>query len=626
MHLLLAFLAACLFKLCYAAPQTLAMQQRGNGAAWSSKPTWYSRYPLASVFSDKQAGDVDQYDVIEVAALSYNWLVQQNSDWKTRSTKKGYCLVAVIWDPVTQVFTVSSIPQGPRKEDMIKRATGPPSAFNPLIGAPNWYQQARGFIDANSKKGKFHAEDGAFFNWESSVAPARIANGQYQGGLVLGVYGDWHNPDNPQDSGKAGIWNLCSSGGNDPRIPSCQTVAQGLGVTNWVRRPTRRRDTSMDDLENASDYDGSDITADDISAASAIESACETSNPKFRLRVRDDKASCSSYLSPPVLSASPQPAAQISSELSIAPITPAPSGPTPTSSTKATSAGPKPSCTLQHQDPDSGINTQYCVCQSSVTLPLLSISSGAVATQACEYTALPSSVNNEDSCTTIPNCLPQKAKASVTVATSPLHVGTLTGDALYTGVSNALVSVCPPVTQTTSATKCSGTATIKGITYVESDSISHDGELEIFAAFSSYNQTSLRDAMIQSLAQSAAKSATGNNCYKANYQVLTKRNWYDKLFRRDHPVLEHEEIELCNMAELALVNYYSQFWRLAPEPGPTDFVEAQYKFHETSGSFACEFLELLADALVAIEPEFAVADVELGEELAAICSGLTGEG
>lgn len=200
------------------------------------------------------------------------------------------------------------------------------------------------------------------------------------------------------------------------------------------------------------------------------------------------------------------------------------------------------------------------------------------------------------------------------------------------------MKVCPPVTQTTSATKCSGTAKVKGITYIEDESIAHDGELEVFAAFSSYNQTSLRDAMIKSLAQSAAKSATGKNCYKAPYTVLMKRDetgprsWYDFLFRRDRalalrdrPVPEHEEIEICNMAELAEVNYYSQFWRLAPQPGATDYIEAQYKFQVTNGDFMCEFLELLADGLAVVAPEFAVADVELGEAMTAICQGLAGE-
>lgn len=208
-------------------------------------------------------------------------------------------------------------------------------------------------------------------------------------------------------------------------------------------------------------------------------------------------------------------------------------------------------------------------------------------------------------------------------------MGTLTGEALYTSVSSALEQICPPVTQTTSATKCSGTAIIKDITYIEEGSRANDGELEVFAAFSSYNVTSLRNAMIESLAHSAAKSATGRNCYNETYTVLYKRQEppirgrkrldLKDLTIRDHPEPEEEHIHLCNMAELAEVNYYSPLWRLAPEPGATDFIEAQYRFKITKGSFECDFLELLADALVPVLPEFAIGEIELGEAITAIC-------
>lgn len=70
--------------------------------------------------------------------------------------------------------------------------------------------------------------------------------------------------------------------------------------------------------------------------------------------------------------------------------------------------------------------------------------------------------------------------------------------------------------------------------------------------------------MIQSLAHSAAQSATGKNCYQAPYTILDKRtlSWYDKIFNpgvfaRDRPTAQHQNIQLCNMAELAQVNYYS---------------------------------------------------------------------
>ena len=99
-----------------------------------------------------------------------------------------------------------------------------------------------------------------------------------------------------------------------------------------------------------------------------------------------------------------------------------------------TTAGPSPTCSQQQQDPDQGITSGYCVCTLSGTTKtgsLLSIPTTAMATAACAYPTMPGSpiqpsrnlgpattntklcqvctpvVNNEDSCSTITNCLPQ---------------------------------------------------------------------------------------------------------------------------------------------------------------------------------------------------------------------------
>lgn len=93
--------------------------------------------------------------------------------------------------------------------------------------------------------------------------------------------------------------------------------------------------------------------------------------------------------------------------------------------------------------------------------------------------------------------------------------------------------------------------------------------------------------------------------------------------KRDHPYPVEESIELCNTAELAQVNYYSQYWRTAPQPGPTDYIEVQYSFHlPPGGNFLCDFLDFLIDDLAIIEPEFAVGEIELGEAIDAVCEAL----
>lgn len=65
---------------------------------------------------------------------------------------------------------------------------------------------------------------------------------------------------------------------------------------------------------------------------------------------------------------------------------------------------------------------------------------------------------------------------------------------------------------------------------------------------------------------------------------------------------------------------YNQYWRLAPEPGPTNYIYANWEFTVgPDGPFSCEFLGDLIEELSAITPEFAVEDVSLGEDIQASC-------
>ncbi|TVY15049.1 hypothetical protein LARI1_G006716 [Lachnellula arida] len=325
--------------------------------------------------------------------------------------------------------------------------------------------------------------------------------------------------------------------------------------------------------------------------------------------------------------------------------------------TSTPASTPAPSCKLQKADPDSGIKGPFCVCESS-TFPILS-SNLATATgpdASCAYSTMPGSTAvvkitttslgpattniaicqvctpqgvNQDSCTTIPNCAPEKAAVTVQAGTKPVHVGTLTGTALYSTVSSALESLCPTVSQTTSMTKCSETDTvsIEKIPYVDQDTLEH-GKLDITVKSSQYNVTSLRDAMIHSAALTAQHSATGKNCYDANYQInpYRKRSILDWIREstglkaaRDKPLLESKKINICTAGDFAGVQYFSKFWRTAAQPGATDYLDANLAFEKSGGDFACDFLTDLMDALVIVAPEFAEENVVLGENIKAIC-------
>lgn len=115
----------------------------------------------------------------------------------------------------------------------------------------------------------------------------------------------------------------------------------------------------------------------------------------------------------------------------------------PSSCPTITSASSMPTCSLQEEDPDQGINTQGCICGSS-TLPLLTVASATNQDQSCSYTAFPtSSVTNPISimsttytsncqactqtggiadsptCTTVSGCTPTTAILPVTSTAAP---------------------------------------------------------------------------------------------------------------------------------------------------------------------------------------------------------------
>jgi hypothetical protein len=328
--------------------------------------------------------------------------------------------------------------------------------------------------------------------------------------------------------------------------------------------------------------------------------------------------------------------------------TPTPTKPTTTPPPKTTQS--KLSCELHFQDPDQGIDQAYCVCDGSKTLSPLSVPPTGQQSDSCAYTAIPSTAAetvttlketyssnckvctqiqmNQPTCTMQKGCTPTSAVASVTAGSSPVHVGTLTGTVLYTSISSALEQLCPPVTQTKSPTVCAtGSVTIGDIVYVSEDNLQNDGELVVKVEASSYNLTSLRDAMIKSAALTAQKaSLSSSNCYNQTYEVMQAKrdlpllSFGSKLRGRDHPYLTESQQVLCNSVSFAAVNYYSQYWRVEPQPGASDFIFANWNFQVApGGDFLCNFLDGLIEGLAVIQPEFTVEGTELGDAINAIC-------
>ncbi|KAI4123398.1 MAG: hypothetical protein LQ338_005279 [Usnochroma carphineum] len=239
---------------------------------------------------------------------------------------------------------------------------------------------------------------------------------------------------------------------------------------------------------------------------------------------------------------------------------------------------------------------------------------------------------NEDSCDSIPNCVKQLAQATVQAGSLPVHVGTLTSDALSISISSALDKICPSVSQH-SATACkTDSAKIEHIEYKDVEKeLNGFGTLEVKVEASSYNESAIRKAMIDAAALTAMKSAVGSNCYdgkplvgrrklKRTYNAFVNTYHFimPRVFTPPEPV--PDTVHWCNAAAFAGVQYYGQFARLAPTLGATDYLDARWEFHAASSDkFDCAFLGELIDAMVVVAPEFALEDIGLGEAVSVSC-------
>lgn len=582
----------------------------GSQNIWNVEPTWHAETPAQFLQGGGQA-ELDYSWVLEIAHQHYNWLQGQENS----KTYKGACMVAALWDPNSRKVYASSIPQGARKRTMTSE-----SKYNGR--APVWYNIVRPFMGYSSNP-PLHAEDGVFFNWETSGG-TQMTNGHYPAGSIIAVWGKYAT------SGTDREISLCKTEAS--RNPTCQAVAEALGVRykgDVQQTPQQAQE------DNSPDEFGDVLT--DAQWDEYMRDLCTTGGHSKRLAiggtgpVRRDNTTCILFPFPSDVPASTVSMTLPSTDLNIStsPIT-----------TGSTTAGPSstPSCSMQDEDPDQGIFSACCVCDQNLTLPFLSAASTAIASESCQYTTIPTLlptitnglgpattdmkscqvctpiVNNEDSCTSLDGCIVQTGAVTVQAGSSPVHVGTLTSTELYTKVSNALQTLCPSATQTTSMTACStGSVTVQGVPYVDGGFLEM-GELVISVESSQYNVTSLRDAMIQSAALTAQSAATGKNCYDQKYNVESLKA------RADIPLPYPEHATWCNTVGFAGVNYYNPYWRVQQSPGATDWIDARWSFSTgPGGSFTCGLLEGLIDAFAIVAPEFAVGDIELGDAVDLVC-------
>lgn len=230
--------------------------------------------------------------------------------------------------------------------------------------------------------------------------------------------------------------------------------------------------------------------------------------------------------------------------------------------------------------------------------------------------------------------------ATVQVGRSTQNVGTLSSAALYTAVSNALTSVCPPPASG-SITYCTAAATITGVSYTFNETIDvwekrevtsdfdkrlaipelrhqkvtevvSDGELIISVPTSNYTSKGILHSMIVLAASTFASSASGKACAA----FLNRQS--DGLPTRD----TDPSTLLCGATHFAGVEYTN--WGLDPDE-PAAFLGVELDFQKGVSEildmvFECEELVNGILALVGtIFPELAPLELDSEDFVAAGC-------
>lgn len=156
---MILFMLFIFFSLCFCdppAPMTLWGEGESN-PNWARNPTWHDELDIGH-------SDVKYENIRDLAHRYHVWLVTQNN---YRSTPTSSNLVAVQWDPRSENTFASTIPHGPRKAFMEMEVRQPNNQ------ASVWYAKAQTIFTTGRPQDFFavpiHAEDAAYFNWETST-------------------------------------------------------------------------------------------------------------------------------------------------------------------------------------------------------------------------------------------------------------------------------------------------------------------------------------------------------------------------------------------------------------------------------------------------------------------------
>lgn len=150
--------------------------------------------------------------------------------------------------------------------------------------------------------------------------------------------------------------------------------------------------------------------------------------------------------------------------------------------------------------------------------------------------------------------------ASMELGSSKVNVGTtMTGEALFTSISNAVMSLCPTPTSEGVWTSCeTGTVNVGPATWLNNGK-PEDGELTIHITDAEYNTSSYLQLFTQMLSGAANASASGSNCQLLDWaytNYIGKRDIGGRANAPAPPVTHKGHDTFCNINSFFDTQFY----------------------------------------------------------------------
>lgn len=149
--------------------------------------------------------------------------------------------------------------------------------------------------------------------------------------------------------------------------------------------------------------------------------------------------------------------------------------------------------------------------------------------------------------------------ATMEMGSSKVNVGTtMTGEVLFTSISNALTSLCPTPTSSGAWTSCStGTIKVGQAAYLENGK-PEEGDLTIEVTDAQYNSSDYLNLFINMISGAANATATGSNCKLLDWKYVmdAKRDIGGRMIEPPEPLAHAGSDTFCNINNFLDTQWY----------------------------------------------------------------------